>query len=495
MESKLYGQNKGGMSINGIIKDYYAYAGENVKAGDLVEYVNGIAGRTDYGTSEDTQLNTARYTGYSMSAVALDDSRVFIVHGSDTNTATSNYLYGVTVTISGATITCGTDTQLSSESSTGRTVSACLLPNGSVFVAHTYSSSYRLYGMIVSIDGTTITAGTDTAIVTRENAGWSISTELLPNGNVFIAHSYYTNYHLYGIVVSVNGTTITAGTDTALSTTKTSGYVISTCLLPNGNVFIAHSYNSDYYLYGIVVSVNGTTVTKGTDTQLSTTANTARVISTCLLSNNNIFIAHNSSTSYYLYGMVATVNETTVTYGIDTQLSTTANTGWAVSICLLQDGSVFIAHSNSADRYLYGMIATINDATITTGPDIELDSVVNSGYVIKSLMLSNGTMLVAHTHDNGYGLDAQIWSVDGNIPTNNIVAPYYETQVRKVTTGQFDGVAKTNGTGGDDTGHNDLVSIYTLDENEIPNGTQEFAMADGNTLVDANGDVFMVKEE
>jgi hypothetical protein len=83
MEAKLYGQNKGGMSINGIIKDYYAYAGENISAGDLVEYVNGVAGKTDYGESEDTQLSTETYTANVISAVVLDENRVFIAHNRD----------------------------------------------------------------------------------------------------------------------------------------------------------------------------------------------------------------------------------------------------------------------------------------------------------------------------------------------------------------------------------------------------------------------------
>ena len=37
-----------------------------------------------------------------------------------------------------------------------------------------------------------------------------------------------------------------------------------------------------------------------------------------------------------------------------------------------------------------------------------------------------------------------------------------ETQVRKATTPDIYGVAKTSGTGGDSTGHNDIVSIYTI---------------------------------
>ena len=62
-EAKLYGQNKGGMSINGIIKDYYAYAGENISAGDLVEYVNGIASKTEDYETQVRKVTTGQFDG------------------------------------------------------------------------------------------------------------------------------------------------------------------------------------------------------------------------------------------------------------------------------------------------------------------------------------------------------------------------------------------------------------------------------------------------
>ena len=37
--AKLYSQSGAGDKINGIIQDYYAYAGENISAGDFVEFV------------------------------------------------------------------------------------------------------------------------------------------------------------------------------------------------------------------------------------------------------------------------------------------------------------------------------------------------------------------------------------------------------------------------------------------------------------------------
>lgn len=48
---------KGGLDINGVIESYYVYAGENVNAGDFVEFIEGIADKTS--TTYETQVRKA----------------------------------------------------------------------------------------------------------------------------------------------------------------------------------------------------------------------------------------------------------------------------------------------------------------------------------------------------------------------------------------------------------------------------------------------------
>ena len=468
-EAKLYGQNKGGMSINGIIKDYYAYARENISAGDLVEYINGVASKIDCGTSVDTQLSTESYTGRTISAVALDNNRVFIAHSYQS----SYYLYGMVVTINGATIVCGTDTVLNNSTDSSAIISTCLLPNGNVFIAYNSTSNYYLYGMVATINGTSITHGESTSISRSRNAGSTISTMALDDSRVLIIHSMSSTYSLYGMVCTINGTTITAGTDTELSSIKYSGLTISICLLPNGNIFIAHSYNTSYYLYGMVISISGTTITAGTDKGIVTnTSNSGRYISAVALDDNRVFIAHSLNSNYHLYGIVCTISGTTISSNVnsDQKISETQYAGMKISAELLPNGNVFIAHSYSSSYYLYGVVCRISGTTITVGTDTAIINPTSedgyyTGFEISSLLLNNGTIFVAHNKYNSpFYLYAQIFGVDeSNVPTNHIITTDYETQIRKVTTGQFDGVAKTEGTGGDSTGHNDLVSIWTLE--------------------------------
>ena len=201
--AKLYGQKASGININGIIKDYYAYAGENISAGDLVEYINGIAGQINYGTSETTQLSTTFYSGYSISALELPNGNVFVAHNYSND---NKYLYGMVLTIDGVTITKVADTQLSTNKETGLNINLILLENGNILVVHqrySSASSANVYGVVCKVSGTTITAGTDTAIVTSSRSGNMISAESLGENKAFIAHSGATSYKLYGIVVTI----------------------------------------------------------------------------------------------------------------------------------------------------------------------------------------------------------------------------------------------------------------------------------------------------
>ena len=399
-----------GIKLNDVIEEFkYVYRGQTIKAGDFVNYINGIAGKTDYGESVDTQLSTETNTGYTISAVQLDENRVFI--------------------------------------------------------AHSYGSSYYLYGMVVTIDGTNISYSEDTLLSSTQYAGSAISTCLLPSGNVFIAHSGETaSYYLYGIVCSISGTTITKGSDTALVNSGRSGEVVSTCLLPNGNIFIAHSYGTYHYLYGIIATIDGTQITYGSDKQLSTTSYTGFIISTVTLDKNRIFIAHSYSTSYYLYGIVCTIDSTTISKGTDTLLKNDSSEGATISTCLLPNGNIFIAHrygTAAQNLFIYGLICNISGTTITAGTDTALVSSSHAGFTISSLLLNSDTIFIAHYIDSSAYLYAQIFGIDelNNIPTNNIVITEYEQQVTPAIEPPFNAIALSSGVGGTDTEHNEQVKI------------------------------------
>lgn len=452
----------GGTGIQGIIENYYVYAGSNVSAGDLVEYINGIASQTTE-TSVDTQLSSIQNSGNVISAVKLDGSRIFIAHMYSPNYS----LYGMIVTINDTNITYGADTRLSDTTRSGSAISAIKLDDNRIFIAHSYDKNYHLYGMIVSISGSTITTGNDTELTinTTIDRPGRISAQLLHGGDVFVSYPYGSRNYLYGMIVSISGTSVTAGTEVSLSTDPMSGEVISTQLLSNGNVFIAHSY-SNYQLYGMIVSIIGSTIRVGKKEQLSNITNSGKSISTKLLRDNVIFIAHSYDTYYYLYGMIVNIDGTSIINGTDTILSSIKRSLFKISTELLPNGNIFLTYCNNAtgtNDELYGMIVIINNAIITAGIETQLSNVSFSGTETSILSITNELTFVVHSYSGYYNLYAQIFetSKENNIPTSNIDYTVSEQQVRPTTSSKFDGVAKTSGVGGTSTAHNQQISIYT----------------------------------
>ena len=221
--------------VNGIIANFKATS-STIDANTFVEFVNTITKGTD------TRLSTVSSSYQYASAVLVDTNKVFIAHRN------GSYLYGMVCEISGTTITAGTDTQLSTESNSYQYASAVLVDTNKVFIAH-YGSSGTLYGIVCTISGTTITAGTDTQLSTESASYQYASAVLVDTDKVFVAHRSSSNY-LNGVVCAISGTTITAGTDTLLSSGTNTYYYASAVKLDTNKVFIAHGNGS--YLYGVV---------------------------------------------------------------------------------------------------------------------------------------------------------------------------------------------------------------------------------------------------
>jgi hypothetical protein len=212
-----------------------------------------------------------------------------------------------------------------------------------------------------------------------------------------------------------------------------------------------------------VVSISGTTITKGTDTVINnSTARTGFAISACLLPNGTIFIAHSQTTNYNLHGIVVSVNGTTITAGTDTQISSLTKGGYIIKTQVLSDGNVFVMHNyDLANYYLYGEVVTISGTAMTVGADTELNNNIFTGYAISAVLLDNGTVFIAHSESSSYYLNAQVWGIDetNKIPTNNIVITEYEQQVTPAEETPFDAIALSDGLGGTETVHNEQVLI------------------------------------
>ena len=233
--------------VNGIIEQYLA-ENSTIDANTFVEFVEH--------TYNDSTLVDTQYSIYPK-AVRLSDTKVFIAHTSD---STNNYLNGLICDIDGNTITAGNSTTLLSTTGIGSSSNVKLSNVGdsssSVFIAYGdgTSSGATLNGVVCSVSGTTITKGTSISI--SSNAGSVGFMQICPvqSNSVFITHSYggtssSTKNRPYGIVCSVSGTTITKGTDTQLLSETT--YVRP---FKNSSQYFSCSYSA---IVGCVGNNNG----------------------------------------------------------------------------------------------------------------------------------------------------------------------------------------------------------------------------------------------
>lgn len=460
-----------GLDINGLITDYYVYAGSKVSAGDFVEFINGIADeRTE--TSVDTVISSKQYAGWDIKSCKLTANKVFIVFSDGGDGSSDSYMFGIVCTIEGGTIICGAETQLSANSASGGNFAVEALSENKVFIVYRYDMTNRyLYGMVCTISGTTITAGADTSIVSTSYAGqYELTLTLVGQNKVLVTHGYNTsNRYLYGVVCTISGTTITKGTDTAICTSAVHSAISqSVTLLTSGKVFISHPRDkSSYYLNGLVCTISGTTITAGATKQISTAVYTGRCSSAVALSEDKVFIAHTYTDNFYFYGVVCTISGTDITVGTDTMIREETYASRQTSTVLLSNGDVLTVHSLGTGYSLYGIISRISGTTITNFSDTRMVNTIYSGFAISTILLESDKVFVAHCYNSNYNLHGQIWDVDetNNIPINQVTDIEYETQVRKTTKVPCAGVAKTSGTGGDVTSHNQKIQIYCHPEN------------------------------
>jgi hypothetical protein len=364
-------------------------------------------------------------------------------------------------------MTVGTETLLSNLTNSGKHFSIKLVTDNKIFIAYRYGAKEHLYSTVCTIDGTAITGYTYTMLSEYEMTGRTISTQLLKDGKVFVAHSYGNSFWLAGIICTIEGTSITPSTDTTIMEEYAGGNSISTVKLPDDKIFIAHSKTSNYGLYGMVCTVSGTTISKGADTTLESGKYGGQVISTELLKNGNIFIAYSYSTTYTLRGMVCSVSGTSVTLGSITILDSTSYSGKKIATIQTSNEDIFVAYSNNQSN-LYGLVCKVSGTTISSlGEKVHLNTAVYlAGEVISALLLEKDLIFLSYGgSSDAINLQAQIFVVNKeNIkPTDNIKITEYETQVRPATSLPCNGVAQTSGTGGTETTHNQQVSVYVPD--------------------------------
>ena len=313
----------GGISINGVIEQYKVNAGATVSAGDFVEFV------AKFGSGEFNSGSTSY-----ISAVALSESKVLVAYRDEGN---SKYGTACILTINGTSITAGTETVFNSGSTFQ--ISAVALSESKVLVAYRDDGNSK-YGTacVLTINGTSITAGTGTVF----NSGSTsyISAVALSESKVLVAYRDEGNSK-YGTacILTINGTSITAGTETVFNSGST--FQISAVALSESKVLVAYRDDGNSkYGTACVLTINGTSITAGTE-KVFNSAITSHVSAVAFSANSSLIVYQSAGVGAFkgltIDGTTINVqNNTNTTNGTYVQTATNrlhnvgiANTGGA----------------------------------------------------------------------------------------------------------------------------------------------------------------------
>lgn len=447
----------GGISdINGLIKEYYVYAGENIKAGDLVEFVNGIASKGNvYSTSQSTEIVTEK-TSRLFEALKISENKVLILYAQGSN----YHLYGIVLEIHGSVITKGAATAINTaEHSAGRivsgntncvdTVSASLLQDGRVFVTHSDGTSFHLAGTILIIQGMVIQKTVYKTLGENQSFEASCTSTLtLSNGNVLVLHSYpysgsFSTTYLRARIFTINGDNITSLISTNVNNYLEGGEAFDGVLLNNDQVFVVHQ-NDDHYMQCYAFFAQGSAIkTLYENASISfgfnyTTRDTTRLVP---LTDNTIFLGYQSSSS--VYGVVVTLALTSIKKGTAVLLSGNSASGFMVD--RIQTGDIAVFYDSGRAM---SVLCSIYDNWVFPYEISFLP--FDSGYYasrVRGMCLSNNKILYIPGHNTT--IYAQMFDLNPNINMfeNQVSEAEYETQVRKLTTGKIEAIAKTRGQG------------------------------------------------
>ncbi len=201
------------------------------------------------------QMLTSESLSYKVSINYLGNDKIFIGHS---NSSESYPIYGRICTISGTSISLGTDTKLNSNSNVGKTMLVTVLSENKIFITCTAgsSNSKQLYGMLCEVTGTTITVKvidrqlSNIAFMSDSGNYYAVNLTVISDNRICILFKY--QYSVYGqssypinldmIICEIDEDLINIVERVNLSNEASSFNGVAGICTPNGNIFIRYIY-------------------------------------------------------------------------------------------------------------------------------------------------------------------------------------------------------------------------------------------------------------
>lgn len=201
------------------------------------------------------------------------------------------------------------------------------------------------------------------------------------------------SYNLYSVILSVSGTTITKGTQvTTFNAGADSLYLAGQVSQTNTSVFITFNYNSSSY--AIVLTISGTTITVGTPTVVNATGKAGIYWDVLAISGSVVIGVGTYSTS--ACAVIFTISGTTITMGTAVVICTNAS-GFAYYQMIKISSSQVLLAFNSANMYI--QVSTISGTAITFATE-QILTTSYYNYPVRFVKISGNKYLLVHSYDN-----------------------------------------------------------------------------------------------
>lgn len=451
-----YVGTKGGLKLNNVIEEFkYVYQGQNITAGDFVEFVNGVAS-----SSNGTDINAQLSNSSNNQAIEIDENRILIAYR---NASETNILKCQIYSLENAQLIAGTTYSITSPTTDYLWIIDIAMLEDKRFVilgqSNNTGSDYPLL-FCGKIEGNTIIFGTAKSYLSNYSKFCPYSLCYISNnkfimGSIFTDNDRSVNCHIF----SISNLTLP---NSFISVFNSSFYSKDLRIrkISDTKILIVWNDTDKYRIYATIGTISNNTLNTSiieiivTDVYSLTNA-------LSLSENLNLIIHTESSTP------------TITTYAADTEpsnlLDTTSipkiiNLAENVGVLKTSENSIILAYGGNSDVNYSVVILPItniteNSATIGTtylypSTSKVIRDIINFQTDIIALLSSYQTPNSGSTGSSYLNL----FSI-GETISNQIIQADYEQQVTLATEPPFDAIALSNGTGGTSTAHNQQVKI------------------------------------
>jgi len=336
----------------------------------------------------------------------------------------SNYPTAVVGTVSGTTISFGSEYVAMSTASLQLDVS--FDPNTANKFVMAFSASYDGTVVVGTVSGTSISFGSATVFNSNQAKDCSVAFDPSTANKLVLTYRDHGNSS-YGtaIVGTVSGTSISFGSEYVFNSTST--YSVDSNFDPNtANKFVAvykDGGNSDYGT-AIVGTVSGTSISFGSEYVFNSgESNLNRIAFDPNTTGKFVVTYRDDGNSLYGTALIGTVSGTTLSYGSEYVFNSAASYYLSASFDPNTAGKFVVAYQNTSSGSASAIIGTVSGTTISYSSPYVLNA-DNSQYTDLSFdPNTSGRFVVAYKDlgNSNYGT-AILGDLSGTITTTNLTA-------------------------------------------------------------------------